>query len=195
VDDVRGNVRGGLNTAEAQNYQLEPSIAQPNVKAPRKGRSGNAGVKRSSSQISVSLPRSKHSRSASSKTASTSALSNRVHRRVVLCDYGKPIYEASSRAALLSALEGCIKGHESLHKAGFLHRDISTNNLMINEKKKNPSWPSFLIDLDLAIREQRDGVTGAKWMTGTRLFMAIGTLLGEQHAFMHDLESFFWVLF
>ncbi|KAG8411187.1 hypothetical protein J3459_016533 [Metarhizium acridum] len=25
--------------------------------------------------------------------------------------------------------------------------------------------------------------------------MAIGTLLGEQHSFMHDVESFFWVLF
>lgn len=25
--------------------------------------------------------------------------------------------------------------------------------------------------------------------------MAIGLLLGEGHSFMHDLESFFWVLF
>jgi hypothetical protein len=25
--------------------------------------------------------------------------------------------------------------------------------------------------------------------------MAIGALLGETHSFMHDLESFFWVLF
>jgi Fungal protein kinase len=25
--------------------------------------------------------------------------------------------------------------------------------------------------------------------------MAIGVLLGEKHSFMHDLESFFWVLF
>ena len=25
--------------------------------------------------------------------------------------------------------------------------------------------------------------------------MAIGVLIGEQHSFMHDLESFFWVLF
>ena len=30
---------------------------------------------------------------------------------------------------------------------------------------------------------------------GTTVFMAIGALLGEQHSFMHDLESFFWVLF
>jgi len=119
---------------------------------------------------------------------------NRVHRRVILGDYGEPIYKASSRSALLAALEGCIEGHESLRKAGFLHRDISINNLMINEDDDNISWPSFLIDLDLAVREHREGASGAKGKTGTRAFMAIGALLGEQHSFMHDLESFFWVI-
>lgn len=96
---------------------------------------------------------------------------------------------------MLRGLAGCIEGHESLHEAGFLHRDISINNLMINEDNDNPSWPSFLIDLDLAIKEQREGISGAKGKPGTRAFMAIGALLGEQHSFMHDLESFFWVLF
>ncbi|KAH8742256.1 hypothetical protein F5883DRAFT_674415 [Diaporthe sp. PMI_573] len=66
---------------------------------------------------------------------------------------------------------------------------------MVNNDKRNSPWPSFLIDLDLAIREQREGASGAKGKTGTRAFMAIGALLGEQHSFMHDLESFFWVLF
>ena len=32
-------------------------------------------------------------------------------------------------------------------------------------------------------------------LAGTKMFMAIGALLGEPHNFMHDLESFFWVLF
>jgi hypothetical protein len=66
---------------------------------------------------------------------------------------------------------------------------------MINEDDDNPSWSSFLIDLDLAIKEPREVASGAKGKTGTRAFMAIGALLGEQHSFMHDLESFFWVLF
>ena len=52
-----------------------------------------------------------------------------------------------------------------------------------------------MVDLDLAIKEQRVGVSGAKGKTATRTFMAIGALLGEQHSFMHGLESFFWVLF
>jgi hypothetical protein len=66
---------------------------------------------------------------------------------------------------------------------------------MINEDDDNPSWQSFLIDLDLAVKEQRERVSGARGKTGTRAFMAIGVLLGEKHSFMHDLESFFWVLF
>ena len=37
--------------------------------------------------------------------------------------------------------------------------------------------------------------SGAPGKTGTKIFMAIGALLGEPHNFMHDLESFFWVLF
>ncbi|KAK0610050.1 hypothetical protein B0T17DRAFT_593872 [Bombardia bombarda] len=199
-DNIRRNVRGGLDITTATNYRPERSMPPPSMiasGASRRGRSSSraAGKKRSSSQIGAPLPPSKRSCSASPTKASGDALSNRVHRRVILRDYGKPIYEASSRSALLAALEGCIEGHESLRKAAFLHRDISINNLMINEDDDNLSWPSFLIDLDLAVKEQRDGASGAKGKTGTRAFMAIGALLGEQHSFMHDLESFFWVLF
>jgi len=92
--------------------------------------------------------------------------------------------------------EGCIEGHDSLRKAGFLHRDISINNLIMNDDAENPSWPSFLIDLDLGIKETRREASGARGKTGTRAFMAIGVLYDdEKHSFMHDLESFFWVLF
>ncbi|KAH7016047.1 uncharacterized protein B0I36DRAFT_368666 [Microdochium trichocladiopsis] len=199
-DNIRSNVRGGLDVTTATNYRPERSMLPPSIiasGASRRGRSSSraAGKKRSSSQIGAPLPPSKRSCSASPTKAGGDALPNRVHRRVILRDYGKPIYKASSRSALLVAMEGCIEGHESLRKAGFLHRDISINNLMINEDDNNPSWPSFLIDLDLAVREQREGASGAKGKTGTRAFMAIGALLGEQHSFMHDLESFFWVLF
>ncbi|KAG6022121.1 hypothetical protein E4U40_004848 [Claviceps sp. LM458 group G5] len=110
-------------------------------------------------------------------------------------DYGKAIYKASSRKALLACLEGCIKGHKSLYDKGILHRDISINNLMINEDPGNLSWKCFLIDLDFAISTEREKPSGAQGKTGTRTFMAIGLLEGAEHTFMHDLESFFWVLF
>lgn len=62
---------------------------------------------------------------------------------------------------------------------------------MMNEEEDNPTWPSFLIDLDLAIQEDRDKSSGAPNKNGTRAFMAIGALYDEKHSFMHDLESFF----
>ncbi len=77
----------------------------------------------------------------------------------------------------------------------MLQRDVSIGNLIMNEESENPSWPSFLIDLDLAVEEHREEPSGAQGRTGTRAFMAIGVLYNEKHSFMHDLESFFWVLF
>ncbi|OAA42148.1 serine/threonine-protein kinase Sgk2 [Metarhizium rileyi] len=199
-DDIRNHVRKGLDLSKAKiaNFQrgrrgLPPSVSVSSVS--REGKSNSSGLKRPSSETDTRLPAAKRSCSESLTKASIDPISNRVHRRIVLLDYGEPIYQASSRVALLSAFESCIEGHESLHKAGFLHRDISINNLMINEDKKSSSWAAFLIDLDLAIKRRRESASGAKGKTGTRAFMAIGALLGEEHSFMHDLESFFWVLF
>ncbi|WVO14634.1 hypothetical protein L204_102271 [Cryptococcus depauperatus] len=198
-DDVLANIRRGIDLSEAVHSRLDlPKKATAITSAtgtPSQSRSSStsvkAGVKRPFSKTSLPLPLSKLSISTSQTEASTDMLSNRVHRRVILCDYGKPIFKASSRVALLAAMERCIAGHESLLQAGFLHRDISINNLMIDEDNDN----AFLIDLDLAIKVSRITASGAKGITGTRAFMAIGVLWGHEHSFMHDLESFFWVLF
>ncbi|OGM50853.1 hypothetical protein ABOM_000792 [Aspergillus bombycis] len=200
VDDIRDNVRRGLDVAQSTSHRLirGSSAASDTADAARIGRStSSVGHKRSSSRVGVALPPSKRTCSSSpSKGGYTSTLQNRVHRRVIIRDYGTPIHKARSRVSMLSALENCIKGYESLQtKAGFLQGDISTGNLILNEEDGNPSWPAFLIDLDLAINEQRERPSGARGKTGTRAFMAIGLLLGEKHFFMHDLESFFWVLF
>ena len=78
----------------------------------------------------------------------------------------------------------------------MLQRDISLNNLIVNEDDENRSWPAFLIDLDLAIKEQRVNSSGVRGKTDMLAFMAIGILhANEEHSFMHNLESFFWALF
>jgi hypothetical protein len=117
---------------------------------------------------------------------------------------GRGVYEYKvARAKLASANKHWILlityftvGYESLHDLNrIIQSDISIGNLMMNGEEDNPSWPSFLIDLDLAIKENREELSGALNKTGTRAFMAIGALYGEKHSFMHDLESFFWVLY
>ena len=197
-DDIRTNVRRGLDITKAENYasrkQMPPPSTSGRRASRRDGSSSLAGQKRSSSCTDAPLPPSKRTCSSS---PTKPVIANRVHRRVIVRDYGKPIYKASSQTSLLAAFEQCIEGYESLHtRAGMLQRDISPNNLLVNEEEENSSWPAFLIDLDLAIKEQREQASGARGKTGTRAFMAIGVLLDdEQHSFMHDLESFFWVLF
>ncbi|KAI0160808.1 hypothetical protein GGR57DRAFT_490407 [Xylariaceae sp. FL1272] len=188
-DNIQSSIRKGLDISKASNYrEARLTLASP------QSRASSTGSKRSASQIGASLPSGKRSRSGSVSPTKFERQPppNRIHRRIVLCDYGMPIYKASSRVALLKAFDECVQGHESLFKAGFLHRDISINNLLINE---SPSRSSFLIDLDLAIKTNRLQASGAREKTGTRAFMAIGVLVGDDHSFMDDLESFFWVLF
>jgi len=194
-DDDIFNIRKGLDITKATNYKPEGLMMPPRLAgvqgSTRKGRSSS---RKRSSSCSAPLPPGK--RPCSTSPTKRPIKQNRVHRRVITSDYGKPLYKASSRAAMLAALEGCIKGYESSYmRAGIIQCDVSTGNLMMNEEDDNPSWPAFLIDFDLAIKEQREGPSGARGKTGTRAFMAIGVLLGEIHSFRHDLESFFWVLF
>ncbi|KAF3768445.1 hypothetical protein M406DRAFT_250425 [Cryphonectria parasitica EP155] len=199
-DDIQSSVRRGLDITKASNYKpdwLDIGLRAGVTSVSQRGRSSNvAGIEPCSSQPPGSpLPPRRQSAGSKRLEASITTLLNREHRRTIVRDYGQPIYKASSRASLLAGLEGCLAGHESLYRAGLLHRDISINNLIINEDPSNLSWQSFLIDLDLAIEIKRDSASGAKSITGTRAFMAVGALMGEQHSFMHDIESFFWVLF
>ncbi|PYH88282.1 hypothetical protein BO71DRAFT_365724 [Aspergillus ellipticus CBS 707.79] len=200
VDDIRDNVRRGLDLTQSANYKPTRTLSTTGEKADTTKSShstSSTGRKRSSNSVGTLLPPTKRTCSRSVSQGEYSSTSqNRVHRRVIIRDYGTAIYKARSRTSMLSALESCITGYESLHaKTGILQGDISTGNLILNEDETNPSWSAFLIDLDLAIKERRERPSGAMGKTGTRAFMAIGLLLGEKHSFMHDLESFFWVIF
>ena len=54
--------------------------------------------------------------------------------------------------------------HESLLKAGILHRDISIGNIMLTENEED----GFLIDLDLVVRISDDHTSDAPIKTGTK---------------------------
>lgn len=179
----------GLDITLAGNYNPKRSITTPDT--PRlhsnareiRNTSSIAGQKRSSSHTSTSpqpppLTSKRTCSSSPTKDRANPATRDRIHHRVIVSDYGKPLYKASSRVALLAALVGCIEGYESLHMlAGILHSDISIANLLMNEDDDNPSSPAFIIDLDLAITEQRKESSGARARTGTRAFIAVGLLL------------------
>ncbi|KAG5945210.1 hypothetical protein E4U59_006223 [Claviceps monticola] len=189
-DDTLTCVRRGLLKEPAWNTSIRPP--------PGLRQQETTDTSTSTKESNSSLHPRKKLRSSKSKNTTTEP-ENRVHRRLIVWDLGQPIYKASSRKVLLACLEKCIEGHWSLYKAGILHRDISIHNLMVREESGKEG---FIIALDLAIEMNRTNtVTDAaersqRTRTDTRAFMAIGLLkpIAEKHSFLHDLESFFWVL-
>lgn len=118
-DDIRESVRKGLDITKAANYRPEISMLPPSTAGHRISRrdrssSSTPGRKWSSSCTGAPLPPSKRPCSSSLTKRGTREL-NRIHRRVVVRDYGKPIYKASSRVAMLDGLIDCIEGCKSLY--------------------------------------------------------------------------------
>lgn len=125
--------------------------------------------------------------------SSDGSYDNRTLRCLVISPAGRPIYKYQSPLELLEALRDAIKAHQSLYcKANILHRDISENNIIITDLKKD-GFSGMLIDLDLA-KELGSGRSGARCRTGAMEFMAIEVLRDTDHTYRHDLESFLYVL-
>lgn len=108
--------------------------------------------------------------------------------------HGRHIIEYTCIKEFLLALRDAIKAHRSLYTTGhILHRDISINNIIITEAMTPEESHGTLIDLDAAL-DMTAEKSSQKTITGTKPFMAIGLLDGEENAYRHDLESFFYVL-
>jgi hypothetical protein len=123
-DNINSNIRKGLDIIKASNIFrntltankmegkiLPPSASRGSIEGTQSSRNKSISRKRLSSSLNAELPSSKRTCSSSPhKHGASPARPNRVHRRVILRDYGKNIHKASSRVAMLAALEGNIKG-------------------------------------------------------------------------------------
>ncbi|OTB10888.1 hypothetical protein K445DRAFT_322656 [Daldinia sp. EC12] len=119
---------------------------------------------------------------------------NRIYSCLVISPAGRVISEFRNIRELLESLRDAIKAHQSLYiKGKILHRDISSNNIIITKPERANGFKGMLIDLDLA-KVRDSGPSGARHRTGTMQFMAIEVLRKTDHTYRHDLESFFYVL-
>ncbi|CAH0034559.1 unnamed protein product [Clonostachys rhizophaga] len=172
--------------------------------------SGTSASKRksSSNHTSDSVSGSKRLRSGNQKlsgqlltgngpslyTPSEDLWENRIYSCLVISPAGRVVSEFTTVRELLESLRDAIKAHQSLYtKGNILHRDISTNNIIITKAEASGGFKGMLIDLDLA-KERGSGPSGARHQTGTMQFMAVEVLRKTDHTYRHDLESFFYVL-
>ncbi|GKU11172.1 unnamed protein product [Fusarium langsethiae] len=119
---------------------------------------------------------------------------NRIYSCLVISPAGRVISDFRTIDELLTAMRDAIKAHQSLYMVGnILHRDISSNNIIITKPEAADGFKGMLIDLDLA-KERDSGPSGARHQTGTMQFMAVEVLRRVDHTYRHDLESFFYVL-
>ncbi|PVH90320.1 hypothetical protein DM02DRAFT_647610 [Periconia macrospinosa] len=132
MDDVLYNVRKGLNEAGGRNafQQRRSTPSEPatssailSASSSKRGRSTSRSKtmtrKRSSSCLQPSMPPPKRSCSDSPVKQDAAQRRNRVHRRLVMRDIGKSIYEASSPRAILRGLFGGIKGEHDVMYSGL----------------------------------------------------------------------------
>ncbi|XWX00714.1 hypothetical protein V2A60_008735 [Cordyceps javanica] len=119
---------------------------------------------------------------------------NRILSCLVISPAGRVVSDFESVKELLEVLRDAIRAYQSLHVKGrILHRDISSNNIIVTDTSEQGAFKGMLIDLDLAKDQDRER-SGARNQTGTMQFMAIQVLRGKGHTYRHDLESFFDVL-
>ncbi|PHH85520.1 hypothetical protein CDD83_298 [Cordyceps sp. RAO-2017] len=119
---------------------------------------------------------------------------NTIYSCLVVSPAGRVISDFKTIKELLESMRDAIKAHQSLYMTGsILHRDISSNNIIITESQTADGFKGMLIDLDLA-KVRDSGPSGARHQTGTMQFMAVEVLRKADHTYRHDLESFFYVL-
>ncbi|KYK62108.1 serine/threonine-protein kinase Sgk2 [Drechmeria coniospora] len=107
---------------------------------------------------------------------------------------GRIISDYETVEELLETMRDAIKVYQSLYIAGkILHRDISSNNIIITDPKVADGFKGMLIDLDLA-KVRDSSPSGARHQTGTLQFMAVEVLRKADHTYRYDLKSFFYVL-
>lgn len=109
MDNVCHNVRKGPSDTGGRNtFQRRPTLPEAIISSTISSRTITR--KKSFNSVQISMRPSKRSCSDSPVKQDANQRRNRVHRRLIMRDIGKGIYEASSLRAVLTGLLGGIRG-------------------------------------------------------------------------------------
>ncbi|TCD65719.1 hypothetical protein EIP91_002295 [Steccherinum ochraceum] len=148
---------------------------------------------------------------------------SRKHCRLVFDELGTPLHEISDHSTIFNALSQAVRGLQVFHDAGYVHRDISTGNLLVYTYK-NGTTMCKISDLEYArlVFKDRNGDDNTSPKTGTPAYMAVEVLEEKYkfrrerntrplpgngtsnfadrrpkanflHNYLHDLEGLWWI--
>ncbi|KAI0058868.1 hypothetical protein BV25DRAFT_1829618 [Artomyces pyxidatus] len=148
---------------------------------------------------------------------------NRMHHRLVMSSTGWPLLQFISLSELLGGLSDAVAGHRWLYEQGILHRDISFNNILLTGRPAPNRALLIDLDNAIIYKNHRS-IPDDEHSVGTLAFMSqeiitntkytfytpssdripIGVVRPNKraepethrirHDFVHDLESFFWLM-
>ncbi|KJZ68352.1 hypothetical protein HIM_12261 [Hirsutella minnesotensis 3608] len=177
--------------SSSQKRKSSSDVASDDTSEPKRRRSNRI---KSSRLQTVSQQLSSSKKKPSLYSTGEDPWDNRIYVCLVVSPAGRVISDFGSIKELLEAMRDAIRAHQSLLVTGnILHRDISSNNIIITNPETADCFKGMLIDLDLA-KVTDAGPSGARHRTGTMQFMAVEVLRQADHTYRHDLESFFYVL-
>ncbi|KAJ1961250.1 hypothetical protein H4R35_007468 [Dimargaris xerosporica] len=131
----------------------------------------------------------------SPKDPESAASVHRVHRRMVMTPIAERLDTLKNFNELIVVLADTMACHGKLHSdCNILHRDISTNNIMV--VRHDGRLRGMLIDFDNAIHDEAQSTPGRPERTGTLPFMSIGNLENNdtKRTALDDWESLLYVI-
>ncbi|KAG5646473.1 hypothetical protein DXG03_003523 [Asterophora parasitica] len=146
-----------------------------------------------SSSDSLPLQRAVHWRCGNN----TERVVRRVHHRFVVDFVGKHLDKVRSSMHLMQVCaDAYIALRQAYEKCGYIHRDVSGKNILIDEHGRG-----VLNDWDLAKKKselqsrRRHEKTGTWEFMSCLLLMSISTRREKVHTIQDDMESLFYVIF
>ncbi|KAJ2355189.1 hypothetical protein GGF43_002834, partial [Coemansia sp. RSA 2618] len=121
----------------------------------------------------------------------------RAHRRIVMEPIGHNIKLVRSEAELIVVLVEAMRCHSAvLERCNILHRDISTNNILVVRDGKSTYPRGLLIDFDFAIEVGATKQSARPAQSGTKPYMSIANLLNldTPRTELDDWESLLYVV-
>ncbi|KAG2008960.1 other/FunK1 protein kinase [Coprinopsis cinerea AmutBmut pab1-1] len=125
-----------------------------------------------------------------------------------------PLHDIATFGEVIDILRQSVTALRLMFCAGWVHRDVSTGNILALKTGSSSSWQVKLSDLEYSRRFPDTNLSGGEQIMGTPYFMACEIHFGKHlfpsdpetvwtkryprrpviHGYQHDLEGIWWII-